>query len=244
MEAVMRDERSYVFGEIPGVPQRFWRKILVSTEQFHEGTPCWIWMGARKNLGYGSAWVTKEIQAAFPGVFPRKYGMGAYRLMYCMAHEYDPVGLDIDHLCRNHPCVNPAHLEAVTRLENLRRGLGNRPSLQRQRDKTHCPQNHPYDEENTRVNYVNGSPQRDCRACDRDQKRVWLQRLKAEDPVGYQKFLDSKKIPSERERSKLYQRERRQKMREDGTYDEYLARKREGERRRYAERKQRERDAG
>jgi hypothetical protein len=37
-------------------------------------------------------------------------------------------GLDLDHLCRVRHCVNPAHLEPVTRAENLRRGIGNKPS--------------------------------------------------------------------------------------------------------------------
>ena len=32
-----------------------------------------------------------------------------------------PDGREIDHLCRNHRCVNPDHLEPVTHLENMRR---------------------------------------------------------------------------------------------------------------------------
>lgn len=35
-----------------------------------------------------------------------------------------PPGLQIDHLCRNKICVNPAHLEPVTHRENLMRGKG------------------------------------------------------------------------------------------------------------------------
>jgi hypothetical protein len=38
----------------------------------------------------------------------------------------------------------------------------------RMADRTHCPQGHPYDEENTRVR-KNGS--RDCRACHRERAR-------------------------------------------------------------------------
>jgi hypothetical protein len=32
-----------------------------------------------------------------------------------------PEGMEIDHLCRFRPCVNPDHLEVVTRAENVRR---------------------------------------------------------------------------------------------------------------------------
>ncbi len=43
-----------------------------------------------------------------------------------------PVGLDLDHLCRTRACYNPAHLEPVTRSENIRRGLPTNKPL------THC----------------------------------------------------------------------------------------------------------
>lgn len=33
-----------------------------------------------------------------------------------------PEGLEIDHLCRTPACVNPAHLEPVTRSVNMLRG--------------------------------------------------------------------------------------------------------------------------
>lgn len=43
------------------------------------------------------------------------------------------------------------------------------PTLQqRRKDLTHCPQQHPYDEENT---YVNPKGWRTCRTCRRDRKR-------------------------------------------------------------------------
>lgn len=46
----------------------------------------------------------------------------AHRAIY--EREVGPVedGLQLDHLCRNRACVNPAHLEPVTRTTNLRRG--------------------------------------------------------------------------------------------------------------------------
>lgn len=51
----------------------------------------------------------------------RKRTVCAHRLAYeCAVGPIAP-GLEIDHLCENKLCVNPAHLEAVTRSENMLR---------------------------------------------------------------------------------------------------------------------------
>jgi len=70
--------------------------------------------------------------------------------------------LHLDHLCRNNWCVNPLHMEPVTMRENLMRS----PTYNA--NKTHCPKNHEYTEENT-YHYPNG--RRECRICSRANKR-------------------------------------------------------------------------
>lgn len=76
-------------------------------------TGCWIWQWAlHPENGYG-IWNVRG-----------KRGQQAHRHYYEMLVGPIPEGLTIDHLCRNRPCVNPAHLEPVTSQENRRRAPG------------------------------------------------------------------------------------------------------------------------
>jgi hypothetical protein len=74
---------------------------------------CWNWTGAlTSNLpgkGYGRIQVGPKLKLT-------------HRVAYEALVGPIPEGLDLDHLCRNRKCCNPAHLEPVTRRENLLRG--------------------------------------------------------------------------------------------------------------------------
>jgi len=47
----------------------------------------------------------------------------AHRFYYERINGPIPDGLELDHLCRVHSCVNPDHLEPVTHTVNMRRGI-------------------------------------------------------------------------------------------------------------------------
>lgn len=88
--------------------------------------------------------------------------LSAHRVAYELTRGPIPAGMEIDHLCRVRSCVNPDHLEAVTRGENLRRGRGKTGA------QTHCKRGHELTPENT-YRYVNrrGYVCRHCRQCRR-----------------------------------------------------------------------------
>lgn len=71
-------------------------------------TRCWIWTGAMRKGGYGCLTIDSVVIAA-------------HRYFYERYKGPIPDGLEIDHLCRTPACVNPDHMEAVTKLENMRR---------------------------------------------------------------------------------------------------------------------------
>ena len=126
---------------------RFWRKVDKRGDD-----ECWPWIGSTNPEGYGQFSLDKKLQPA-------------YRVAYELMVGKIPEGLTIDHLCRNPNCVNPTHMEPVTERENIMRGEGVGAKAARV---THCPQGHPYNEENT---HIRPKGWRKCRPCDIQQKR-------------------------------------------------------------------------
>lgn len=71
---------------------------------------CWEWRLYRfSEKGYGQVRLPDRLMLAHRWVWENLVGP-------------IPPGLDLDHLCRNRPCVNPDHLEPVTHQVNLQRG--------------------------------------------------------------------------------------------------------------------------
>jgi hypothetical protein len=76
-------------------------------------TPCWLWQRAKDTKGYGIRCV--------PGTGHKNIKEPAHKHYYRKFVGIVPTHLTIDHLCRIKHCVNPEHMEVVTRAENSRR---------------------------------------------------------------------------------------------------------------------------
>lgn len=132
---------------------RFWAKV----DKDGPGD-CWLWTAALAD-GYG---VCKRP--------PVGTSRRAHRIAYELIVGPIPEGLDLDHLCRVRRCVNPAHLEPVTRRVNLLRGAGKAA----RRLSSTCSRGHDFDEANTYWERLKGGRYtvRRCRRCARERRRV------------------------------------------------------------------------
>ena len=88
-------------------------QALISTGYPDDPDSCWLWPGAKAHDGYGK--INRD---------------GRVRCVHRVAYELHvgpvPDGLMLDHTCHERACFNPAHLEPVTKAQNVqnRAGLG------------------------------------------------------------------------------------------------------------------------
>ena len=111
--------RNTKFGHVKGEPVRFLyghhrrkspHRFLVEDRGYK--TPCHVWQGGlTTEFGYALDWdpVAKKKVLGHHATWIAKNGP-------------IPSGLDLNHLCRVHPCINPDHLEPVTRAVSIQRG--------------------------------------------------------------------------------------------------------------------------
>lgn len=143
------------------LPKRLFDRIA-----FEPNTGCWLWNGTMqpvhgKRHGYGTI---------YGGNYTLKL---AHRVVFEAMHGRSiKHGLEIDHLCRVHLCVNPDHLEEVTRKENQRRGFG---CCGIHAKKTHCSKGHIFQGDNLKISKRG---HRVCIACRSEMERNRWERRK------------------------------------------------------------------
>lgn len=101
------------------IAERFWAKV---NRDVAGADDCWIWTGALSSEGYGNFSVridgrertVRAHRMAWFLTYPKPLEFGQY-----LDHYLAPAGL-----CRGRYCVNPAHLEPVTKEVNDARATG------------------------------------------------------------------------------------------------------------------------
>lgn len=141
-----------------------WDKIaahrFASKVKINHGNGCWEWQGV-KLRGYGQCSIRNPSGKRFDT-------KQAHRISYIGTCGDIKDDLTIDHLCRNRGCVNPSHLEPVTRTENVLRGDSVTAINKR---KTHCIRGHEFSR-------IRPSGYRECSICKVDVARARRAELK------------------------------------------------------------------
>lgn len=134
--------------------KRFWSKVDKNgpiPEYRPELGPCWLWTGATNAAGYGIFGVDSK------SVLAHRWGFLEF---------VEETELPLDHLCRNHRCVNyECHLQPVTNVENTARSPIHYGA------RTQCSNGHEFIPDNTLRRSDGG---RRCLAC----KRMWGQKTR------------------------------------------------------------------
>ncbi len=135
---------------------------------------CWVWIGyIHKKDGYG--------RYRLPNM---KWDKTAHRVVYELYNDIEiDSDMTIDHLCLNKKCVNPKHLEVVSRSENSRRArLVDTDSTKMKRIKAgfrggyngdYCKRGHRLED----ISWSNGQ-RRLCRQCHREYNRNRAKNIK------------------------------------------------------------------
>lgn len=126
--------------------ERFWERVSRDA-----GGGCWLWTGRLSRAGYGVFWHDGKDRRA-------------HRFAYEFLVGPIPDGLTLDHLCRTRSCVNPAHLEPVTQIVNVRRG--NAPNVVARRE-GRCRRGHEF----AIHGRVDGDGAMRCQTCHQAAKR-------------------------------------------------------------------------
>ena len=138
--------------------ERFWMKVNCdSIDQ------CWEWLGS------------KNIRSGYGEILVNSNKIHAHRIAYMLEVAPIPKGKEIHHKCENRACVNPWHLQAVSRREHII-NLSPNHLAYKYALRTHCNNGHEFTPENTMMR-TDGIGRR-CRVCHSETRRLFRERNK------------------------------------------------------------------
>lgn len=153
------------------IPDRVAERAATKHVESEDG--CWISTYSVASHGYaqigwqesGDRWVVTAHRAAWV------YHTG----------KQIPEGMTIDHICKNRPCINPAHLRMTTNFENARRTFG------RDWKMGECANGHSNDHL-----YWNGDRYR-CKPCTLMYQRRYRERNRDKVSASNRRYLEKKR---------------------------------------------------
>lgn len=108
----------------PSMIDRIIANTVLSTENYHEGTPCWEWIGAYTTNRNGTRYGKLDVRIKRgPRKGERKTWL-AHRLVLVVFRGRRMTQRMVGrHLCNNTICCNPVHLVGGTQQSNVRQAV-------------------------------------------------------------------------------------------------------------------------
>jgi hypothetical protein len=167
----------------------------ISVQAVDGFSPCWEWQLSRDPRGYG---------LSTGGTTSRLRECGkAYRASHLAFIGAIPDRFHVDHLCYNHSCVNPDHLEAVSQRENVQRAVAHHKALGTGSWNVLevCGKGlHPMTDDNILIAFSRGRSHRACKTCQ-------YARARAAHLANPERELRSRRTRQAKDRAKTVERQ-------------------------------------
>jgi len=150
----------YKDGELRETARAFLREIYLEQAGGEFTEECWIFPSGKVNPE-GYRYVIWDGRTTM-----------AHRLIHELFIGPIPKGNYVIHGCDNPPCANPKHLRAGIPLENTADMFAKGRHRSGMAQRTRCPQDHEYSEENT----YHFDGRRYCRACHKVYSRNYMRK--------------------------------------------------------------------